>query len=232
MLKRISVTSLEKFRRFMTEASSFDTEEALIETIKGEFKGNDKTRIGGAFHKIIEENIKTPTWVNDQPGYLVDDIFFSLEQGDVALIYRNDHPLMVNEVSINKIYKTSYGEIMITGRIDSIEGVELRDAKTKFRSPDFQEYLDSCQWKYYLDVLSLDVLWYDIFEIRGFKALGEVTPYLLPDIKIVPHEPLKCTRYLNLHADCQHLLQEFMDYIDARGFHNLLKPAVIEPSIF
>lgn len=51
---RISVTSLEKFRRYLEGVSSYDTEEALLETLSGEFKGNAYTRIGTAFHNVVE----------------------------------------------------------------------------------------------------------------------------------------------------------------------------------
>lgn len=229
---RISVTSLEKFRRYMTEASSFDTEEALIETLTGEFKGNDKTKIGGAFHKIIEERRTDITWINDEPGYLVDEIFFTIPQGDPALIYRDSHPLMVHEISISKPYTTSLGKIVISGRIDSIEGAEVWDAKTKFRSPDLQEYYDSYQWRFYLDIMGLDVFWYQLFEVKGFKALTDAPPYVLPNVRIIPHDPFKCTRYIHLQADCLNLLQEFMNYIDSKNFYHLLKPAINEPVIF
>ena len=51
---KLSVTTIEKFRRYVVGASEYDTEQALLEAIKGVFTGNDKTRTGSCYHKIIE----------------------------------------------------------------------------------------------------------------------------------------------------------------------------------
>ena len=56
----IRVTTLESFRRFRDNVTeTYDTEEKLIEHIKGEFKGNCKTEIGSAFHYLIERPLTT-----------------------------------------------------------------------------------------------------------------------------------------------------------------------------
>ena len=52
--KVVRVTQLEKFRRFITDHSEYDTEQSVIDTLTGEFKGNEYTYIGTAFHKIVE----------------------------------------------------------------------------------------------------------------------------------------------------------------------------------
>lgn len=221
---RVSVTTLEKFRRYMTEATCYDTEAALLETIRGEFVGNDKTRIGGAFHKIIEDGAPTPTWINEKPGYLIDDIFLHLHQGDHAAVYRQEHPLMIFEVPINHVYTTSYGDIAVTGRVDSIEGAEVWDPKTRYRSVDFEEYIDSYQWRYYLDALNLDAFHYQLFEFKGFDKFNEGPPFIVPeDVTVVTHEHLRITRYINLHQDCLSLLEEFLGYVENRNIFHLLK---------
>ena len=58
----VRVTQLEKFRRYMDSVSPFDTEQSVIDTLSGEFKGNEYTWIGTAFHKIVEEGEKA--WEN------------------------------------------------------------------------------------------------------------------------------------------------------------------------
>ena len=52
-MKLIRVTQIEKFSRYMREASAFDTEQSVIDGISGTFKGNEYTYIGTAFHKQI-----------------------------------------------------------------------------------------------------------------------------------------------------------------------------------
>src|SRR3954468_9684484 len=106
---RVSVTTLEKFRRYMNEVSAFDTEEALIETIKGIFLGNDKTQIGGAYHKLLEgeyQNIAGEFHTPESKGQF--PFIFSVEQALPALEYRRRHGLMTHEVKASKFYNTAY----------------------------------------------------------------------------------------------------------------------------
>lgn len=225
-MKRISVTTLEKFRRYMTEASSFDTEEALIESLKGIFKGNDKTDFGGAYHKIIEgvfEDYSGNIFVRDNKKEFV----FNPAQARPALEYRRDHPRMVHEMDVRKIYTTAFGDVQVTGRVDGIEGAITRDVKTRFKSMNDEEYRESAQWKFYLDMLESDVFFYDVFEIKGFDALPIQKPYIMPDVIIIPHPALKCERYESMKDDIEALLNDFMGYIDNRNFYDLLKPAII-----
>lgn len=220
---RISVTTLEKFRRFITGASAYDTEEALIETIKGIFIGNNKTAIGGAFHKIIEGDYLF-NW--ESKLTVADNIAFTSPQAQPALTYRCDHPGMIHEVPTTKWYVTAKGMVMISGRIDGVEGMHVHDAKTKFRSVDLMEYHDSYQWRYYLDMTGLNRFFYDLFEVKGFEQFSGGNPLTLPDVQFIPHEPYQCLRYPGMEEDCLTLLNEFMDYIEMRDFFHLLKPAV------
>lgn len=220
---RISVTMLEKFRRFMTDASSYDTEEALIECIKGIFEGNDKTKTGGAFHKLIEGDYKKESDAFGGEIYIADDIAFYPDQAEPAFDFKNEHPLMVHEVNIKKEYQVGPHIIRVTGRVDGIEGINIHDTKTKFRSIKYEEYIDSYQWRFYLDMLELDNMYYDLFEVMGFKELGGSQPYRLPGVLFIAHEPLQCVRYDRMSSDCTKLLSEFMNYIEIRNFYHLLK---------
>lgn len=54
----IRVTTIEAFRKYMeqSEYANFEiTEQSVIDSITGVFEGNAYTRIGTAFHKIVEE---------------------------------------------------------------------------------------------------------------------------------------------------------------------------------
>ncbi|HRS66744.1 MAG TPA: hypothetical protein P5519_12755 [Spirochaetia bacterium] len=227
-MKRISVTTLEKFRRFIDGVSSDDTEESLIESLKGLFKGNDKTDFGGAYHKIIEgefENYAGNIFVTyDKTKQFV----FNYAQAAPALSYRRNHPLMVHEVDVRKIFETTYGSIQVTGRLDGLEGATVRDLKTRFKQMNDADYADSFQWKFYLEMLGLDTFFYDVFEIKGFDALPEKRPFIMPEVSIIAHEPIKCERYKTMSEDVQSILNHFMDYIDNRQLSNLLKPAITD----
>lgn len=204
----------------MTGASPFDTEAALIETIKGIFLGNDMTRTGGAFHKLIEGEF---TFNEKGKYYLADDIAFTPAQAAPAFEFKAQHANMVHEVPVVKAYQVGEHMIMISGRADGIEGIEIRDTKTKYRSINFQEYLDGFQWRFYLDQLELDTFHYDVFEVKGFTELREGPPFFLPDVQFLPAESIKCERYDGMTEDCLALLHEFMGYIHNRNFYHLLK---------
>ena len=55
----IRVTTLEAFRKYIEQSDYANyeiTEQSVIDSIVGEFKGNEYTRIGTAFHRIVEEH--------------------------------------------------------------------------------------------------------------------------------------------------------------------------------
>jgi hypothetical protein len=204
----------------MTEASSFDTEQSLLESLMGIFKGNDKTMVGEGFHKIIEGDFQ-----KTRKGVMANEILFTREQAQVALDYKASHRFMIHEISIAKAYHTGYFPIQVSGRVDGTEGFNIHDTKTKFRSVDYQEYIDSCQWKFYLDMLGVDVFYYDLFEVQGFTELGGEPYALHPEVKFVAHEPLQCIRYGDMVGDIQSILTSFLEYLHSKSLVHLLKPA-------
>lgn len=226
----IRVTTIEKFRRFMTEASSFDTEVSLIDTIKGTFTGNDKTRTGSCFHKIIEQDALVV------PGGIIAEadgvkIFFTDEQAAPAVEFKRQHPAMIHEIEVGKIYETKFGPIKIGGRIDGLEGMEVQDTKTKYRDIDLLDYSDSYQWRFYLELIGLDMFHYDIFQVHYFEALTGSMPYQLNGVVIDEPVRLQCLRYNAMADDCRQLLQEFMDYIHFRNLWPFLKTVTTQPAL-
>lgn len=194
--------------------SDYDTEASLIESLTGKFVGTDKTRLGSAFHKIIE----LPFAFN---GSLttVDGITFTPAQAQPAIDYRNAHQQMIHEVPTKKIYHTRHMELMVTGRADGVEGNELRDAKTKFSYPGWGEYYSSFQWRFYLDMFDGVAFWYDVFEVRGYKGTDASGRF---EGQIVPHEPFPCLRYEALPNDVQNLAEEFANFMTIKNYTNLL----------
>jgi len=221
---RISVTTIEKFRRYLTEASPYDTEESLLQSITGVFTGNDKTRTGSCCHKIIEQE----AYVTD--GGLIAradgvQIFFTDEQAAPFVEFKRQHPLMIHEVPASKVYLTGIGPVLVSARIDGVEGQQIQDTKTKFRDFNLREYADSYQWRYYLDMLGIDLFHYDIFEVRGFEALSGPQPYQLPGVEFLDPVRLECARYQYMADDCRLMLQEFLTYIELRNLWKHLKAA-------
>lgn len=210
----------------MVEETSFDTEEALVETIKGTFVGTDKTKVGHAYHKIIEGDYQ---YLGGK--YAAEGIIFTKEQALPAIRYQLLHDNILSEVPVSKIYDTRYGPVQVNGRVDAIEGLRIRDAKTKFRSVDLKEYLASSQWKYYLDMLDAEIFYYDVFEVKRFSELppGKRGPFEVPaSVHIVGHDPMELVRYPQMEQEITTLLNDFLDYINNRHFFPLLKPAASE----
>jgi hypothetical protein len=230
-MKRISVTTLEKFRRYLVEASPFDTEANLIESLKGLFTGNDKTKTGSAYHKIIEGEYEQ---TNGIVFVTADKLRFAFTPGQAkpALDFRKAHPSMANEIDVRAIYETNFGPIQISGRVDVLEGATCRDIKTLYRSLSESEYTDSIQWKFYCDMLGINQFYYDVFEFRGFDQLPSAEiMYIGKDVDVIYHDPIGCLWYPDAKQECQSLLNLFLDYINNRNFFHLLKPAMAEPEL-
>lgn len=228
---RISVTNIEKFRRYLAEASPYDTQQAVIDGLLGRFEGNPKTVTGSAYHKLIENPYHPSIKGMEIGGYeyvVVDNIAFPEEAALQGVAYYRKHPLMVYEVDVKKPYHTSYGPVLVSGRVDGLEGKRVNDTKTKFRPvDDLSEYLDSVQWRYYLDILGCDLFHYNLFEMKRFKsfAMGEhKTSIIVQDeLEVIAHEPIVCYRYINMHHDCLHILDKFMEFIHTKGLQKYLK---------
>lgn len=215
----IRTTQLEKFRRYITEASSYDTERSVINTLSGEFRGNEYTRTGTAFHSIIETG--EPHYADPVEGCVinVDDhgVRFNDQQLQVALNYRNEHPNAFHEI---RRYK-DYGRAIVTGCADMIDGIELRDIKTKYSTPSDKDYIDSCQWRYYLDIFNADVFHFDLFIFEDYKI--DKHGYDVRGLELKRHTPpITCYRYPNMEADNIALLNAFMDWAESRGLLSLL----------
>lgn len=213
---KVSVSVLEKFRRFQTGTTEYDTEQALLDTIMGKFVPNDKVKFGSAIHKIIER-FNREAYNGEM---YVDDFILSSEQYRPALEYRKQHPLMIHEVPISKVYQTRDLQLLVTGRADGIEGVEIRDIKAKFSLPLWSEYYVSYQWRFYLSMFGLDTFWYDIFEVRDFppaiingRAIGAY---------VLEPESFQCLRYDALEDDVLTLCNDFAEFMIRKNYLNLL----------
>lgn len=221
---KLSVTLIEKFRRVMLGLTSFDTEESLFKSIKGEFVGTDKTLFGNTYHSIIE----FPNKNKIKGGYQVGDVRVSDKLAINAIEYANEHPSMVKEVPVTKLYEGLQYQFKVSGRTDGIEGVHVRDAKTKFSEPSYMEYYKSCQWKFYLDMLELDVFYYDLFVIKNFSEFinsAEGLKRIPTNVEVETMEPMKCDRYEALPFDCNLLVNQFEDYLINKNLIKYLKIA-------
>lgn len=223
----VRVTTIEAFRRYLAngEHDYYEiTEQSVIDSISGEFTGNEYSRIGTAFHSIVETG--APRFAEPTEGCVIDvddhGVRFNAQQLQVALDYRNEHPGAFHEV---RRYK-DYGRAIVTGCADMIDGIELRDIKTKYSTPSDKDYIDSCQWRYYLDIFNADVFHFDLFTFEGYKL--DKHGYDVRVLGLKRHTPpITCYRYLDMEADNLALLNTFMDWAESRDLLKyLIKPTI------
>lgn len=211
----IRVTTLESFRRFRDNVTeTYDTEEKLIEHIKGEFKGNCKTEIGSAFHFIIEEKNAFRNDIFDKYG-----VYFNYDQIAVGVRHALSIEPFVPEIRKNKVFDTGKYKVEISGCTDVLQGNTLRDTKCKFSAPTYMDYYNSFQWRIYLSIFGLDRFLYDIFEFVGYKdeMVKDVSSLVLKQ-----HEPFECVRYEKMESEIITLINDFMDWIYFRNLQQYI----------
>lgn len=228
-MQLIRVTQLEQFRKWMT-GCFYVNEQSVIDSLSGNFQGNNKTRIGTAGHKVVElgrdsilkdcsvlDNIQLATSV-----ITVDDEYFSRysqKQTDMLLAHRYFVDGAFHEQKYGKEFQTKHYPIYVGGTIDIIHGITLRDNKFVFRTPDYSNYTESQQWKLYLEFMELDIFYFDLFEFKGYKDEMKLN---VSSLEMVQHEPLECIRYKNMEQDNQLLVEQFIDWIEFRQLKHLL----------
>lgn len=241
----VRVTQIEAFRRW-TMQSDHDLyeipEQSVIDSITGTFTGNDLTRVGTAFHAIVQTGCLpcTPAPsgtrsftryghaetepVPEGRTFTIDghNVTLDLAQIDTALAYRYSHRGAFHET---RIYK-DYGPAVVTGCADMIDGITLRDIKTRFSPPQDTPYYDSCQWRFYLDMFGADTFLFDIFTFRGYSAERHAAD--VRGLTLQAHTPpISVYAYAAMRQDLDLLLRQFLQWADMRG----LMPALVKQKI-
>jgi hypothetical protein len=206
---RISTTTLESFRLFMTE--DWMAEADLINSIKGVRVETDAMRLGTAFHRILE----TPEPHRTVCGYFADGFHFpdATMQPALDLIDRRG----VFEVKSTK----PYGAHTVVCKADQLVGCDGFEHKTTCSSFDADKYLASYQWRFEMAIFGPELvrLTYRVFCLEEPKE-GIVG---LRGIEVVP-----VYRYPQLETDCADLVRRFADYVTARGLTQFLQPKLVQ----
>lgn len=233
----IRVTTLEKFRRFISGDYESETEQAITDCITQAFKGNEYTYIGTAFHRIVEGftdgNVRVPGGerkflyygkAQKEPvpcGRMFDidgnKVILDIPQCKVALDYRNEFPDAFHEIR-------EYMELddsVVTGCADMIDGFEIRDIKTKYSQPNDNDYIKSAQWRWYMELFGIDTFHFDLFMFEGYNKEKHGTDVRgLPLRRINP--PITCYYYNNMEDDNRYLLREFIKWMRYRDLMSYL----------
>lgn len=214
----IRVTAIEAVRQLLycvtEENEAWINEPNVIDTLKGVERYNVKAAYGSAGHAIIEN----PLACKVEGGYKVDDFFFTDQQAAPLIKFHSEHPLMTREVPISKAYDLQNCTLLITGTTDHIEGIICRDTKFKFSSFDVQDFMDSYQYRLYLDMLGMKHFIYDFFPVKSFNGMEDMSKSVIKEC-----EPMPLVAYKGMQEDIYSMLNEVMDFVQAKGLEQYLK---------
>lgn len=239
--KLIRVTQLESFRKFITADEDRDlfvvTEQDVINSLTGDFKGNTYTYIGTAFHRIVEgntegvekigEGVRTYLYYGKEVEEHVpagrkfnidgNPVCLDVPQCKVALAYKNQYPDAFHEI---REYM-DIGDFVITGCADMIDGFEIRDIKTKYSHPRDEDYVNSAQWRFYLEMFGAETFHFDLFQFMDYNIDRHGTDVRGLELKRY-EPPITCHYYNALEQDNRHLISEFIKWAKNRNIYDLL----------
>ena len=105
--------------------------------------------------------------------------------------------------------------------MDVLHGIFVRDIKTKYSKISLDDYMESAQWKFYLDFTGLDTFYFDLFEFPGYKK--EKHGYDVSSLGIRPYGAIECIRYEGMEAENRQLVCDFTDFVVKNNLTKYLK---------
>lgn len=211
------VTQIEGFRFWIHNQNenneSYINEENVIGSIMGIEHENIKAKFGQAGHSIIENS---PLYAVEG-GYKVDEFTFTDHQAQPMLRFRNDHPLMTRELALSKLYHTPHFDLIITGTCDHMEGSVMRDTKFKFSSFDVSDFMDSFQYRCYLDMAGMDRFFYDFFCVSGFQTIEDCAKARISECESMP-----LRRHIGMKEEVQSVINEFAEFVAFKDLQQYL----------
>lgn len=149
----------------------------------------EKMLAGTAFHKAFETAEAQEHNVLMANGYRFD----ILCEAEICLP-------RLQEVTLTKVY----GDLLVRGTLDGLGGAVVTELKTAGQfDPD--RYLESLQWRMYLDLSGADRFDYHVFVT---SEVGE------KHYEVYGYHQLTQWRYPRLHKDCSDAASEYLLFAD------------------
>lgn len=190
---RVHVTDLDQllwFRRI----EDMTTEE-LISRLRRESPPNRAMAMGTAWHSILENPPSDELLAVERDGFT-----FLIEcDADIELP-------QVREIRAEKTYMVDGVLVTLTGGCDGITGNVVTDHKLTAR-PDPEKYLDSYQWRAYLDIYGADVFEYILYHALDREKDGQV---IIKDVM-----PFRFYRYPEMASDLISGIRDFVEFAKA-----------------
>lgn len=223
-MKRISITTLETYRKFFS-GDEWTNQEAMVAAITTPFEGNAYTYIGSAFHAIVEQGEAVIEELPEPGKFRVTvdghEVIFNEGQVTMALKYRSKLPYAFHEEWIGREFDTPAMPIWVHGRVDILHGTFVRDIKTKYSAVKYNDYVNSAQWKFYLDLTGLDTFYFDLFEFPSYNKDRHGCD--VSSLGIRPYGAIECLRYDGMEDENRRLVCDFTDFIKKYNLTDYLK---------
>lgn len=176
-----SVTDLENFRKYLSNEIEF---EELLLRLNRKQSPTDKMMVGRALHSILEN----PEEYYVKPIYIFDGIIF--EANLIKELLKDK--VNAREVKANKLYSKT----LVSGVADGLSGLFVIEYKISFNSFDIERYMNSYQWRFYIDM---------------FEAIGAEYVIIVLDNAMQAKDIIrfKLYRYDGLQNDLINLIKDF-----------------------
>ena len=150
---------------------------------------SEKMVKGTAFHKALEES-------NGSDCYTLHALGYTFQMNcDVDI----ELPAL-RELHLSK----QYGDLLVNGTLDGLTGKTVLDYKTTEQF-DGDRYMNSLQWRFYLDLSGADRFDYHVFQMKECdEKVYEVFAY----------HALTQYRYADLHRDCEKAAEEYYRFAE------------------
>lgn len=186
---RVSATDVDALRRFYDEDDADLAD--LIRQLRHLMPSTEAMEAGTALHKALE--LAEP---GDHKGFEIDGFTFSF-QTDAEV----DLPV-IREMKATREYLFDDVRVTLVGKVDAINGRRIDDHKFTARF-DADRYLDSYQWRVYLEVFGADHFRWNIFEALESAPKN----YLIRNV-----HKLDMHRYPGMGEDVERSLRAFISF--------------------
>lgn len=187
---RLSISDLESYRYWKNSEDS--TMDELLRRLRHEEPPTEQMGAGRAFAKFME-NARAGA---DVQSAVVDDWEFHFDLDAEMPISP------VRELKAEVVYQTPHGPVTLVGMVDGLDGLVVHDQKLTERW-DPEKYMDSLQWRCYLDMFRAKKFRYDVF----------VGKYAGKRVAITEYHPMDFWSYPEIGQDVQNAVNELAGII-------------------
>lgn len=190
-LLRVSATDIDAFRRWRDDEEDASNLADLIAQLRRLMPSTEAMEAGTALHKALET-----AEPGDHKGFEADGFTFSFET-DAEI----DLP-PIREMKATREYRVADCIVTLVGKVDALHGRRIDDHKftAKF---DADRYLESYQWRIYLEVFGADEFRWNVFEAKESAPKN----YLIRNV-----HTLTMHRYPGIGADVEREVREFVSF--------------------